>query len=250
MKRDLAFWFLAALVAGILCLTSCGVFGETGDSSDRVELRTYQVPEGHKDELRAQLRYVLRSNTDQPIGSVSSDTGNRLIVVAPPGIHEGLAEFVSQIEELGPAEAPSQVRLTYWLVLGRSAPADPGRPFEVSGPAGMKEIEPVLAGIATAQGPTEFRLLERMQLASSGQDWARTRGRVAGIGQRAAVSGDVVVAEVDVSLGRQQLQTEVVLRRDQHLVLGQAGAEDETVREAFGQGATDVTLYYVVAADF
>lgn len=252
MRTKLAILSLAALAVAIACCTACGRAASADGPETALELRSYEVPEAYRNEIKAQLRYVLQGSEASQVGRVAEGTGNRLIVLAPAEIHEGLRSLLHDLEGAGPVPPPPQVRLTYWLVMGWPAPAEAatGRPFIVSGPAGLREIEPALAGIAEAQGPTEFRLLERMEIVSTGQDWARARGRLAGVGQRTAVNGEAVVAELDISLGRQSLATEVVIRPGQHLVLGQTGATDEASR-AFGDGrAGDVTLYYVVAADF
>lgn len=252
MMKKIATWNAVALAVAVLSVAACGGSGQAGEQAAGVELRSYEVPEGYKEEIRGQLRYVLQGSEESAVGRVAEGVGNSLIVVAPPGIHEGLQALVRDLEGLGPVAPPSQARLTYWLIAGRPAEADAtsGRPFVVTGTAGLSAIEPVLAGIAEAQGATSFRLLERIELVSTGHDWARARGRVAGVAQRAAVSGDTVVAEVDISTGRQQLATEVAIGRGQHLVLGQAGASEETLRPFGEAGGVDVTLYYVVAADF
>ena len=253
MMRKIATWKAMALAVAVLSAVACGAPGPAGEQAAPVELRTYEVPEGYKSEITGQLRYVLQGSEESAVGRVVEGAGSSLIVVAPPGIHEGLQTLVRDLQDLGPVPAPSQVRLTYWLVVGWPATtsATSDRSFLVTGPAGLGQIEPVLAGIAEAQEPTEFRLLERIEIVSTGHDWARARGRVAEVAQRTAVSGETAVANLNVSLGgRQSLATEVLIQRGQHLVLGQALATDELLR-SFGEAwGANVTLYYVVAADF
>jgi len=252
MKTRLVIRWVATLGVAMLCLAACGRPAPTDSATAGLELRTYEVPEGYKNEITARLRYLLQGTEESPVGRVTEGAGGRLIVLAPPLIHEGLQSLIRDMKGLGPVPPPPQVRLTYWLVMGWPAATGTAanRPFIVSGPAGLQEIEPALAGIAETQGPTEFRLLERMEIVSTGQDWARARGRLAGVGQRTAVSGEAVVAELDISLGRQSLATEVVIRPGQRLVLGQTGAAEEVVKVFADGRAGDVTLYYVVAADF
>jgi len=254
MMRKLAIWNVAALAVAILSTAACGAPGGAGEQAAGVELRSYEVPEGYKNELASQLRYVLQGSEESAVGRVIGGTGNNLIVVAPPGIHDGVKALLRDLEEMGPASPPTQARLTYWVVSGRptGAGGTAGRPFVTTGPAGLDQIEPALAGIAEAQGPTEFRLLERLEILSTGHDWAQAYGQVVRVRQRATVSGESVVADVEVNLGGASLgvETEVVIRPGQYLVLGQAGVPYTHMRETKELQAPDVSLYYVVAADF
>jgi hypothetical protein len=254
MMRKFSIWPAILISALILSTPVCKSPGETEDPTAAVELRTYEVPEGYKNELASQLRYVLQGSEESAVGRVIEGTGNRLVVVAPPGIHEGLRSMVRELADLPPVPAPSQARLTYWVVSGRptEASATSDRPFVTTGPAGLHQIEPVLAGIAETQGPTEFRLLERIELVSTGHDRAAAYGQVVRVTQRVAVSGETVVAQVDVNLAGVTIgvETEVVIRRGQYLVLGQGGVPHTHTRETKELQGPDVTLYYVVAADF
>jgi hypothetical protein len=253
MKRFLI-WPAIAIAALVLSTPACNRSGKAADQAAAVELRTYEVPEGYKNEIASQLRYVLQGSEESAVGRVIPGTGNRLVVVAPPGIHEGLRSLVREMADLGPVPPPSQARLTYWVVSGRPAGAGAAvdRPFVTTGPAGLDRIETALAGIAEAQGPTEFRLLERLEILSTGHDWARAFGQVVRVRQRVAVSGETVVAEVNIDLAGVSLgiETEVVIGRGQFLVLGQGGVPHTHLRETQELQSPEVTLYYVVAADF
>ena len=136
------------------------------DLVEPAELRIYQVPQEYQQDLRDMLQSAL-GNGDTRIGRVTNGPGGTLLVVAPAPIQAGIQQILDAGFEAPPASSP--VTLTYWLVVGR--PVDPSRatqPFTVVGTRGFEQLEPVLTQIATAEGPTEFSVLEQIQCNSSG----------------------------------------------------------------------------------
>ncbi len=116
------------------------------------------------------------------------------------------------------------------------------------GRRGIPRLEPVLTQIATAQGPTEFFLLEEIQLTSMNLRRAHTNGRVGWVTQRAARSGAQVVADVEIGLAENEFESQVMLEAGQFLVLGHAGYDGNS---PFPDARPEdlLTLYYVMAAD-
>ena len=150
--------------------------------------------------------------------------------------------------------------LTYWLLVGRPRESpQSSQPFSVVGRS-IPQLEPVLSQIATAEGSTEFSLLEQVQLTSMNQESARTFSRFFAVEQRTARSGEKVVVNVDISgwLGPfpenmaapPSFRSRVTLEAGQFLVLGRTGLS-EAPADAFPdtRDAKDLTLYYVMAAE-
>ena len=167
---------------GVLLLTCLMISGcELGNSvpgepGEAVELRTYQVPPDNQVDVRRMLSSVL-GRGDTATGRVSSGPGGALVVVAPPGVLEGIEELIDAGFEASPVSQP--VRLTYWFVIGRSLDAARAtQPYSVRGGRSIPQLESVLNQIAGVQGPTEFHLLEQVQLASMYQARADTIGRI------------------------------------------------------------------------
>jgi len=242
-KLVVVFGILVACVV----LSSCGQRG-AGEAaeSEAVELQTYTVPPEYKNELHSMLRSALEAEGNR-VGRVTKGPGGTLLVVAPPRVQAGVRRILEGGFDAPPVATPT--KLTYWFLVGR--PADsPGQAFSVTGGRGLTELEPVLLQIATAQGPTEFALLEQIELTSMNQERAQTSGRFARVMQRATRRGQQVVADVEIGLGSNSFSSQVMLEGEQFLVLGQAGyagRQSEVFADA-GVGEA-LTLYYVMAAD-
>ena len=220
---------------------------EVVDGVEPAEMRTYQVPTEYQNDLRDMLQDALGRGDDR-VGRVTEGPGGTLLVVAPERIQAGIEQILSMGFEAPPAASP--ITLTYWFLVGR--PVDPAQasPFSVAGGADVRRLETVLTQIATAQGPTEFALLDEMQLTSMSQSNAEARSRIARVEQTAARVGNQVVVDFDIVYGGNVFRSRVSLEAGQFLVLGQAGFGGDAV-DAFPD-ATDgdvLTLYCVMTAD-
>ena len=219
------------------------------------ELRTYQVPADYQDDLRDMLRSALGTG-DTRLGRVTNGPGGTLLVVAPPRLQRGVQQILDAGFEVPPVASP--VTLSYWFLVGRPAESSGATtPFSVIGRRAPPQLEPVLAQIAAAQGPTEFWLLEEVQLTSMPQNRAVTSSRFVQVAQRATRTGEEVVADIEISFGTYHLESRVSLWAGQLLVLGQSGF-DGRVNALFGNPVDAfpdttsedlLTLYYVMAAD-
>ena len=110
-----------------------------------------------------------------------------LLVLAPPEIHTGIHQLIRDLDGLAdPPAAPAPFKLTYWVVAGRTLRADAASdgPYRITGSRRVQPIEPVLMELADLDGPSEFTLLERLELTSSGTRWATANGRATEIRQR------------------------------------------------------------------
>ena len=170
-------------LAGVDVLVGCFVLSGcdwresgAGEGSEPVELRVYRVPVERQDELFGMLRQALGVESANEIGRAAKGLNGSLLVTAPARIHEGLEEVLSA--DLGAAPVVRPVTLTYWFLVGRPFnPAEGNPPFAVAGQQ-VPVLEPVLGQIADAQGPTEFALLEQLQLSSLDNEYAVAQGRL------------------------------------------------------------------------
>lgn len=237
---------LLASMSYIACATPAGSL--PADAPEAVELKTYDVPEEYKDDLRSMLRSALESEGNT-VGRVSSGPGGTLLVVAPPRIQAGVREILSKGFEAPPVAAP--VKLNYWLVVGRAvAPSSGKPPVSIVGGRSIPVLEPVLHEITRAQGPAEFAVLEQFQLTSVSQARAQTGGRFARVHQLATRTAEQIVADVQITLKDNSIQSQVMLEKGTFVVLGQAGFGGKRGL-AFPDVTNDdvLTLYYVMAAD-
>ena len=241
--------------AGLLVLLWAGS-GQDG-TEEPVVLRTYHVPPDYQDDLRGMLDTALRLG-DTRLGRVTHGPGGTLLVVAPPRLQNGVQQILDAGFEVPPVARP--VTLTYWLLVGRAVEASQSaEPFSVIGTRRVSELEPVLRQIATAQGPTEFALLEEIQLTSMSQVHAEASGRVVRVEQTVVRTGEQVVTDVyiELQLTGNTFQSRVMLEAGQFLVVGQAGL-GRNQRIGGGNRVNPfpdvtseelLTLYYVMAAD-
>jgi len=195
-------------------------------------MRTYEAPAGRAEELASVLQRVLSSPPDMaPIGKARAMDGDRVIVVAPAGIHTGIEHLCAQLEQRGSAPARS-VEITYWLVHAK--------PAEHTDVSAAPEIEAALQEIAATAGPTAFTLFERATLSSMLNAEAKTSGARAEFEQVATAHERGIVADVDISLrtASGRLETRISVQPGKTVVIGQNGVEGD-----------DARLFYVLRAE-
>ena len=241
------------LVGGMLTAVLLWDSGEEG-LAEQAELRTYRVPPDYQDDLRVMLDSAMRVG-DTRLGRVTSGPGGTLLVVAPPRLQAGVRQILDVGFEAPPVASP--VTLSYWFLVGRPTESSGPEPFSMVGRGAPPQLESVLTQIASAQGPTEFSLLEDIQLTSMLQDSAEATGRFTRLAQRVTRTAEQVVVDVEISFGSNSLESRVSLEAGQFLVLGRSGIGG-WVRTVVGE-LVDVfpestsedlsTLYYVMAAD-
>jgi hypothetical protein len=246
---------LAALLA-IFAVVVFFMTPPTAEVAEPVELRVYTVPQEYLNDIHSSLRHALAGmsgDNSELTGRVSAGPNSTLVVTAPPRIHRGVEEFLEDLEGVTVPEAElAPISLTYWFIAGR--PMKSGEPgsYMTSGTRSLEAVEPALRQIAASQGPTEFSLLERVQLTSYGHDRAENHGRLTRVEQRATLTARrEVVGEVLLNFdGKHQLRSGILLKEGQFLVLGQSGFGSRKL-EPFGRGedSSDATLYYVMTSN-
>lgn len=248
---------IAALLIGGSILAGCdlrpGGPGAEGDSAAVVELRTYDVAPEHQDDLQRVLRQVLGAGETR-LGRVTAGPGGTFIVVAPEAIQTGIRNMLSN--GFTPSPAPTQVKLTYWLLVGRpvGSGTEPAT-YSVSGPRRLTHLEPVMTQLVAAQGSSEFTLLEEVQLLSMVQDRGQAYGKLAQVEQTVTQAGDQMVAYVSIEMvNKYNFESQVSLRAGQYLVVGQVGLDVRYFGPDFepfpdSLPGDDLTLYYVMVAE-
>ena len=195
-------------------------------------MRTYEAPPGRAEELAGVLQRVLSNAPDLPaLGKARAIDGDRVLVVAPAGIHEGVQHLCAQLEQRGNVPARS-VAISYWLVY-----ATPAEQTDVSA---APEIEAALQEIAAAAGPTSFTLFERATLVSMLNSEAKSSGARAEFEQVATAHEGGIVADIDILLNGKhgRLETRMSVPPGKTVVIGQNGVE-----------GNDARLFYVVRAE-
>jgi hypothetical protein len=234
---------LVAALAILFSLWSCG--GGRGDAGQDIEappltLRTYQVGSQVAPELRTILNRVLsRGESRPPAGRAEIGANGMLVVAASDRV---LDEIGLMVDEVGRAEheTPPMVTITYWVVIGTPA-------METSWSGRLDELAEVLTAVASADGPTGFRLMEKMLIASlSG---TRTEGAGSFLHVRrqdTAVLDDHVIADLQLDRATGpggRISTRVSIPPGRSVVLGQMGFSNNSSGEEPTQ-----TLYYVIRA--
>lgn len=245
-------WFSSlarrAALAGLLGLTACQGGGPlpAASADDAPLLRTYAVPADHARSLEHALASALATGENTPpLGTVERLPDGKLVVVAPPAIHEGIAALVAGLDVGAPAPAMT-VALDYWVIVGEAAAEAGG----LTDPA----LAPALQAITRDQGPMRFTLLEQAHLASLVDESAKARGDRLEVRQVVSAVAGRLVADIDLTVdasaeydpGRRcergackDFRTRVHVAPGQLLVVGQTGL-------AGPAGAAGRSLFYVV----
>jgi hypothetical protein len=239
------------LLAG-LTLTACGGWGRQAEPrEEELVLRGYAAP-GQAESLAEAIARLLILG-ERRVGTARVGPGEQLLVLAPRSVHGNIGELIrAASESKAPAEQPASIAMTYWFVAGRPV-AQP-----VPAPRGLEEIEVALDEIAGAQGPHEFRLIERLQLRQAPTPRTSTaQSPNLSLRQDVSFSGGHVVAGIHTSSGRNRIETTVELRPAQLLVLGQVALDPalDPFRLRSGRppgesaSAGEKALYLVIRAD-
>lgn len=250
---------LPIVLAALLAIFAVVVFfltPPTAEEAEPVELRVYTVPQEYLNDIHSSLRHALAGmsgDNSKLTGRVSTGPNNTLVVTAPPRIHRGVEDFLKDLEDVtSPPVEPAPIALKYWFIVGRPMKSGELGPYVTSGERSLGEVEPALHRIAASQGPTEFSLLEKVQLTSYGHDRAEAHGRLTRVEQRATLTArKEVVGEVLLNFdGRHQLRSGILLKEGQFLVLGQTGFGSWKL-EPFGrdEDSSNATLYYVMTSN-
>jgi hypothetical protein len=195
-------------------------------------MRSYDAPPGRAEELAGVLQRVLTSGPDvAPIGTARAIDGDRVLVVAPVGIQEGVEQLCTQLQQQG--HVPQRtVEISYWLVTAKKA--------EQTDVSAVPELASALQEIATATGPATFTLFERATLSSTLNAEAKTYGVRAEFRQVAAAHEGGIVADIEIDLlgTHGAIDTRISVTPGKTVVIGQNGLEGD-----------DARLFYVLRAE-
>jgi len=218
--------------------------------SDEPLLRTYAVPPEQARSIEHALSSALSTGKDTPpLGTVERLPDGRLVVVAAPGIQDGVAAL---IRDLDTTTAPPvrTAEFDYWIVVGE--PASATQTIDA-----VPDLGPALQAITEAQGPMKFSLHESMHLSSLLDDRAEADGNFMQARQIVTEVGGRLVADLELAVTTQaksrmnlhicaedcnRLKSRIHLDPGQLLVIGQAGVG---ATEAKGEHVQK-TMFYVV----
>lgn len=221
-------------LAGLLGVLACQPGGPVPQAavadSEEPLLRTYTVPAEHARSIVRALQSALSTGKDlPPRGTVEQLPNGQVVVVAPAGIHEGIAELIRGLDtsKIPPAHT---AEFDYWVVVGEAAAE--------AGDTGSPEIAAALAAIVREQGPMRFSLLEKVSLASLIDESAKVQGNRMEVRQVVTELDGRLVADVEVSVDTaaehdpderchggscKDFRTRVHVAPGQLLVIGQTG---------------------------
>jgi hypothetical protein len=239
------FALTAGAVAALALITlvwSCGGSGDAGSGDRPLMLRSYQVAPETGAELRSIINRVLsRGENEPPTGRAEIGPNGLLIVAAP---EEMLGQIKRIIDEAGSVtvEAPPSVTITYWAVVGTASATTTWTPQ-------LAALDRVLDTIASADGSTDFSLLEKIKTTSLSGARTSTRGRFVDIQhQEASVQDGNVVADVRLNVSNGNggvLETQVNIPPGRLLVLSQVGYSTNRRTE----DGPPQALYFVIRAE-
>jgi hypothetical protein len=234
-------------IGSLLAIAGCRP-GGGAEQSGRWDLRSFDVPPAHRQQLADVLASVLKGDK----GRVQLGPDGRLVVLAPAATQDEIKrEILDPLLNHPPPPLPGSITMSYWMVLARptkgSAPARP--------PA-LEEIAPALQEIEKGTGAAELLLLERFRLSGTPGNGTRTQGRTFDVNQKASSAGGRVVSEIDITGSFENgdrntlLSTRVSLAPGQLVVVGQTGLRwplKGMPKDTRGTGG-DEALYFVLRA--
>jgi hypothetical protein len=205
------------------------------------DLRTYDIPQQHQQEIYNALARVLNPEGQPTQGRVQLLPSGQLLVNAAPETLEQV-EAVLQTIRARPAEAAPRAELRYWAVLG-SATA----PANTPGQRPPNELRDVLAELERLHGDLEFRVLGTAALTTESGQSGFVDGLPLDVEQDAFVQGETLTAQIAMNLeggallpvshvGKLSLRTSI--RRGEFVVLGAS--------EVRGFDNLDGLVFYIV----
>lgn len=231
---------ILVLMGGVALMSGCDTACDDPDGGT-LQLRSYKVDTDLAGEIATIINEALaRGNDEAPAGRATVGPGGRLIVAAPNQVLDAVDEMISDIESdvQSKPTPPPVITITYWVVHGQPAEA-------TAWPPRLGEVAPALDGIASAEGPTQFFLAEKVQLRSLTGERATARTGSYNVEQRATERDGNIFATIELynhRTGQGGLKTRVKLASDQLLVLGQSGIGEP--------GTDDASVYFIVRAGF
>ena len=205
-------------------------------------LQAYEVPTEQTEQIAAVLHNVFAGLKEPAVARATASPDGQLLVVGTQGIQKGVAAILSRMEGRPLPPPPPTVDMSYWFVVAEPAGET------VIGP-GLQDIAPALEAVARAQGPLRFDKLETARIRSLSDEQGEANGRYTVITQRASVSGDKIIADVEFMVrGGPRLKTRLSMRPDQAMVLGETGFNGEAVQWATQVAKAPLTLFHVVRA--
>ena len=218
-----------------------------GEESDAMVMRTYAVTPAESQRIKAVLRSLLQETEHGAGHGRVEDAGDgRLVVVAPPSIHEGVAELVEQVRS-GDAASPGEtVEVTYWFVAGT-----PGKTTELKA---HPSIAPALQEIVEHEGPMAFEVLETASVAGLLDERAHASGDKFRVSQTVSRSDERFLANLQVNgamnfragLGL-SLETRVAVEPGKLVVVGQSGLAG--AKQDGASGDAERRLFYILKLD-
>jgi hypothetical protein len=226
------------LVVVVWSLAACDLGRSKPD--DGLVLRTYEVPSGSVQRLRAALMEVFKLGADKDApkyaGRADVTPDGRLIVLAPEQVQDGVKGFVDSVMK-NPPKGPEAVTLTYWVLTGVA-----GAEQKEALPT---ELDAALAEVRKADGPQAFSLVEKLSLSSTSGEFARIMGRDTSVDQTATATATDVTADVRLERPGQRLSTRVRLAPGKLVVLAASGAP---LKDAKDPNETPKTVLFIVKA--
>lgn len=222
-----------------LVLSACH-FGEgfaaptpAGGIPSNLVLRTYAVPGGAAQQVRAVLKDVFWIGSDgkdsnKYLGRADVGPDGRLVVMASEGVQDGVKSFIESLDQKPPKPAAT-IDTTVWLVFGLPGKSSPP-------PPALAELAPALAQIEKTDGPMEFTLVEKALVTQLSGEVGRVNGRELKVNQTVSTSPEGFTSDLSVEERGQRFDTRVNLKPGQLMVLGSAGAnlgKEETPRSVY-----------------
>ena len=220
MNRCLPFLAAAALLA-----PACGrLDANVPTHPEPLALRTFDVPEGYGPRLAEALNRAFPRQGDSRPAEATVGPDDRLLVVGPAAVLDGVEELVGALE-VAPIAAPRNIEMTYWFVRGIPEGTDRDRR--------LQPIASVIDALDEVDGPQSYALIATKRLTSLDGRRARVGDEQIDIGQICSVvGGDQVVADLEITMDvdmhpDSRVETRLALQPGNAAVLARASARDE-----------------------
>jgi hypothetical protein len=190
-----------------------------GDAASAMTIRSYTVPPGQEATVESTLnRLFYVGEGVAPVGRVHEGPPGTVVIAAPASVQDSVKEVIEVFAKAGPASAPRNIRISWWLVAGRKA-------AEVDTHALPPDVASAMATVSGHEPPMVYTLRYTQELLGLDGEHARASGDTFSIDQMASATPQgEIVADLRVDMaGGLGASTRVHLVPGQVLVLGDTG---------------------------
>ena len=174
-------------------------------------LRTYVVPQGQSDEIRAGLTRLFDRQTSPETAASVQLVGNMLLVKAPESFQAGISDLIQGMGN-GNSEIQGNVKLEYWLITGEDGE---------SNEKNFEQLQPVLNSLTQSGEKKKFKIIEHLIANSMNLQEMQIEGAEVRLKSQNKIQKDAVHVMVDINSSFGKIKSFLKMKSGEFVVLGE-----------------------------